>query len=435
MMVIKDIYSQYRYAYPVESRETETIIKAVSHFLKSTDTVGIAYSDNAPEFAKAFEELKIDHQTSIEYLASTKSVVEREARTLIEGTRVNLNQSGMPLSMWPYAVRHHAMALNTTPQLSGDPASWSIRNGGVFLGEQAPFGCLVWFWGNPKKPNPSRAKLAPTSLEGVFLGYNIQVGHVWRGEYLVAKLEGLDENIKEGNVTVLRVKRIAFPEGDFVFPMTADVPVADSDLDFRMQLEDKEDEDKDIQPSSDEDDPPDEPPSHGISEGDLQKMIDERNERDQSPSLEVRPSEVPIRAEDVAKPSSSDYRKDPLFDVFIDYDLDPNVMPNGKPTPKGYVWDALRLVRKKANSKRVPGYPSDLWMRLSPETRAVEWEKYQNRLEEKDKDKDKATPAIVNECFSAPAMPVVQDVYEPHRSSMRELVEEKVEQLQDNLNF
>lgn len=130
--------------------------------------------------------------------------------------------------MWPYAVRHHAMALNTTAQLSGDPESWSIRNGGVFLGEQAPFGCLVWFWGNPKKLDPSRAKLAPTSLEGVFLGYNIQVGHVWRGEYLVAKLEGLDENIKEGNVTVLRVKRIAFPEGDFVFPLTKDVPVTAS---------------------------------------------------------------------------------------------------------------------------------------------------------------------------------------------------------------
>lgn len=120
------------------------------------------------------------------------------------------------------------MALNTTAQLSGDPESWSIRNGGVFLGEQAPFGCLVWFWDNPKKLDPSRAKLAPTSLEGVFLGYNIQVGHVWRGEYLVAKLEGLDENIKEGNVTVLRVKRIAFPEGDFVFPLTKDVPVTDS---------------------------------------------------------------------------------------------------------------------------------------------------------------------------------------------------------------
>ena len=161
-------------------------------------------------------------------------MVEREARR----TRVNLNQSGMPLSMWPSA----AMALNTTQQLSGDHPPWNIRNTGEFQGEQAPFGCLVWYWDNPKKPDPSRAKLAPTSIEGVFLGYNVQVGHVWRGAYLVAKLEGLDENIKEGNVSVIRVKRIAFPEGDFIFPLTKNVPVVDSDLDFRMRLGDRPDE-------------------------------------------------------------------------------------------------------------------------------------------------------------------------------------------------
>ena len=65
MLVIKDIYSQYRFAYPVESREYEEVMKGISHFLTSTDTVGIAYTDNAREFIKAFEELKIDHQTSI----------------------------------------------------------------------------------------------------------------------------------------------------------------------------------------------------------------------------------------------------------------------------------------------------------------------------------------------------------------------------------
>ena len=117
MLVIKDIFTQYRYAYPVESREYEEVIKAVSHFLKASDTIGIAYTDNGREFIKAFEEMQVDHQTSIEYLDSTKSVVEREARTLIEGTRVNLNQAGMSLNMWPYAVRHHAMALNITDQI------------------------------------------------------------------------------------------------------------------------------------------------------------------------------------------------------------------------------------------------------------------------------------------------------------------------------
>ena len=72
MLVMKDIFPQNRYAYPVESREYAEI-KGISHFLKSTHTVGIAYTGNAREFIKAFEEFKIDHQTSIEYLDSTKS--------------------------------------------------------------------------------------------------------------------------------------------------------------------------------------------------------------------------------------------------------------------------------------------------------------------------------------------------------------------------
>lgn len=84
---------------------------------------------------------------------------------------------------------------------------------------------------------------------------------------------------------------------------------------------------------------------------------------------------------------------------------------NGKPTPKEYVWDGVRLVWKKANSKRVPGYRSDLW-KLDPVTRAKEWEKYPKGLEEKKKeeDKDKSSPAI-KACFSAPAMLVEQNVY------------------------
>ena len=59
--------------------EYEEVINGISHFLKSTDTAGIAYTDNAREVIKAFEEVKIDRQTSTEYLDSTKSVVEREA--------------------------------------------------------------------------------------------------------------------------------------------------------------------------------------------------------------------------------------------------------------------------------------------------------------------------------------------------------------------
>ena len=36
---------------------------------------------------------------------------------------------------------------------------------------------------------PKRGKFAPNAKKGVFLGYNIQAGHVWSGEYLVANSE------------------------------------------------------------------------------------------------------------------------------------------------------------------------------------------------------------------------------------------------------
>ena len=70
----------------------------------------------------------------------------------------------------------------------------------------------------------------------------------------------------------------------------------------------------------------------------------------------------------------------------------------------------------------------------------IEWERYQKWLKEKEekedkkRDKDKSSPAV-DPSFSAPAMPVVEDVYEPHRSPMRELIEEKIAEIQEGLNF
>ncbi len=55
-MVIKDVYTQYRYAYPSDSKSTEGIIKGFNHFLKTTDTVGVVYTDNSPEFCAAIKE-------------------------------------------------------------------------------------------------------------------------------------------------------------------------------------------------------------------------------------------------------------------------------------------------------------------------------------------------------------------------------------------
>ena len=107
----------------------------------------MVYTDNSPEFNAAIEEYGFVHQNSVEYVDSTKAVVEREARTILEGARTNLVQSNMDVIMWPDAVRHHCMALNLSEQLSGDHSSWELRYKREFDGKIIPFGCLVHFWG------------------------------------------------------------------------------------------------------------------------------------------------------------------------------------------------------------------------------------------------------------------------------------------------
>ena len=162
MVVIKDAYTQYCYAYPSDSKSTDEIIKGFNHFLKSTNTVGVVYTDNSPEFCAAIKEYGVAHQTSVEY----KSVVEREARTILEGARSNLVQANIDISMWPYAVKHHCMAINLTQQLSGDRCPWDLRNKKDFTGKIIPFGCLVYFWGDRKCPDSISWKMSHSSSPG-----------------------------------------------------------------------------------------------------------------------------------------------------------------------------------------------------------------------------------------------------------------------------
>ena len=80
------------------------------------------------------------HQTSIEYVDSSKSFVEREIRHLLEGARANLVQSGFPLSMWPFAIQHNAVATNILPQLNGNDSPWYLRFNKTFNEAEIPFG-------------------------------------------------------------------------------------------------------------------------------------------------------------------------------------------------------------------------------------------------------------------------------------------------------
>ena len=111
-LVIKDVATDFMYVYPSASRSTRECIAAFKHFVKSTDDVGVFYSDNSPELVAAAERLSWRHQKSVAYLSKTNAAAERSFRSVIDGTRVNLEQAGLHHQYWSHASRHFCMAHN-----------------------------------------------------------------------------------------------------------------------------------------------------------------------------------------------------------------------------------------------------------------------------------------------------------------------------------
>ena len=141
--VVKDVYSKFRYVYPSETKSSEQCTSDLQHFLKVEDKVGIVYSDNAPELEAVVKQLGVRHNTSRAYVNENKAVIEREMRTILEGTRSNLAQANMPDHIWPLAAQHHAMALNISKRLDVEKIPWEDRFGDSFDGLVVPFGAKV----------------------------------------------------------------------------------------------------------------------------------------------------------------------------------------------------------------------------------------------------------------------------------------------------
>ena len=412
-LVIKDVHTQFRYVYPSTSKSTEQSVAGIQHFISGRDEVEVLYTDNSRELKAAIEQLGYRHQTSIEYVDSSKSFVEREIRHLLEGARANLVQSGFPLSMWPFAIQHNAVATNILPQLNGNDSPWYLRFNKTFDEAEIPFGAKILFWNNPARADNQAGKTSPTSNEGVFLGYHIQPGFAWKGEFLVAKLEGLDYHIEHASLTVQRTKRIELPTDEFIFPM-------------RLLK-----------------DPASHPPVASARTRDDPVPL----ERGQAHIEEPAASE---KSEAKAKPVVPD--KGGAFD--------PSIMPDGSPAPDGYVWDGVRLVRRKAGSKRPPDIPSDMWVMLGSQDRKALTQQYEDQLRA-DAKKAVLETAVSSEARSehpeaassakptsaaregeptlpvirhAPAMSVLPErdksSKEPHRPQLRELVKERIKKVE-----
>ena len=102
-------------------------------------------------------------------------------------SRVALFQAGLPVCFWPYSSPYAAHIHNITIDPDTGESPWFKRYGSHFPGKGIPFGCGVWFLPAPTKYSNSKA--APKRSYGIFLGYRLQPGGLWNGEYVVADLD------------------------------------------------------------------------------------------------------------------------------------------------------------------------------------------------------------------------------------------------------
>ncbi|CAE7314988.1 unnamed protein product [Symbiodinium sp. CCMP2592] len=62
---------------------------------------------------------------------------------------------------------------------------------------RTPFGAKVLYWAPKKQRKPERSKFSGTGIEGIFLGYHIQPGFIFKLEYVEQLSEDLDEMFPE----------------------------------------------------------------------------------------------------------------------------------------------------------------------------------------------------------------------------------------------
>ncbi|CAE7292249.1 unnamed protein product, partial [Symbiodinium sp. CCMP2456] len=94
-LVIKDVATNFMYAYPSALKDADECKASLQHFVASKDKVGVFYSDNAKELTKASKSLGWRHEHSKEYVhqSNADAVPSDEQKAEIEDASRKVEQA------------------------------------------------------------------------------------------------------------------------------------------------------------------------------------------------------------------------------------------------------------------------------------------------------------------------------------------------------
>ena len=183
VLVVRDCFTGIIGAYPSDRMTKDDVVRAVKQFI-GAKKVRQAYSDHAPQFSEAMNEMKIPIDHSLPGRPQTNSIAERTNQFILTATSTCLLEAGLPPCFWRTAILCVCHLLNVEPN-DDELSAWCKLHGSDFAGKLIPYGARV----NYKPPKTREAgqlhKFGPDSIPGVFAGYHIGPGMHWSRQYKV----------------------------------------------------------------------------------------------------------------------------------------------------------------------------------------------------------------------------------------------------------
>jgi len=183
-LLVVDRFTDYIDCYPLATKTADDAYGAfVEYFGKEKPSEVYIWTDSAHELKKSVKALGVPHGKATPGRHQANGFCERTVRRVVEGARALLEHAGLPSCFWVFAVRHWCFMHNVKVTEGGSP--WDLRHGrGNFQGPKYPFGCTVDFLPKPEAVK-AMPKFEPRATVGIIVGYYLQPGGEWKGEYMV----------------------------------------------------------------------------------------------------------------------------------------------------------------------------------------------------------------------------------------------------------
>lgn len=175
LMAVEE-FSNYRFIKPaIDKAEIKHLVKKVIMEIKietGNNVIGV-HSDNGTEFVNEelrswFAEQGIYHTTSATYTPEQNGMAERAIRAINDAARTMLIKSGLPMNLWPEAMKTAVYALNRVPSPK-DPQKTRYE---LFYGVKPDVSNLKVFGQLAVVKNePMGHKLEPRGKIVCFVGY------------------------------------------------------------------------------------------------------------------------------------------------------------------------------------------------------------------------------------------------------------------------